>query len=208
MSPLISALVVKSVKPVPALGSDILTATTISPWQTFGITLCFKASEPKCSITFTGPAFASKTGQPTAEDIFPNSSKPPKITLPFILGLEYSKVTSVNPTFCSTFWKGLGAGVWIWAFVENEIEINPGQRLSYQYHNNRSEVWTIIKGKGSVTLDGKINNYKKGDTILIPKGAKHRIENNGKDKIVFIEVQTGSYFGEDDIVRLEDDYNR
>jgi mannose-6-phosphate isomerase len=88
------------------------------------------------------------------------------------------------------------------------IEINPGQRLSYQYHNNRSEVWTIIKGKGTVTLDGEINNYQKGDTILIPKGSKHRIENNGKDKIVFIEVQTGSYFGEDDIVRLEDDYNR
>ena len=72
---MISALVFKSVKPVPALGSDILTATTISPLQTLGITLFFSASEPKCSMTFTGPAFASNTGQPTAEDIFPNSSR-------------------------------------------------------------------------------------------------------------------------------------
>jgi len=88
------------------------------------------------------------------------------------------------------------------------IEINPGHRLSYQYHNKRSEVWTIIKGKAVITLDDKINIYKKGDTILIPRRSKHRIENHGKDKIILIEVQIGSYFGEDDIVRLEDDYNR
>ena len=60
---------------MPAPGSDILTATTFSPLQTSGIILCFKASVPKCSITLTGPALASKTGQPTAEEIFPNSSK-------------------------------------------------------------------------------------------------------------------------------------
>ena len=75
LSPLISALVLRSVNPVPAPGSDILTATTFSPLQTSGIILCFKASVPKCSITLTGPALASKTGQPTAEEIFPNSSK-------------------------------------------------------------------------------------------------------------------------------------
>ena len=56
--------------------------------------------------------------------------------------------------------------------------------------------------------DDKINIYKKGDTILIPRRSKHRIENYGKDKTILIEVQIGSYFGEDDIVRLEDDYNR
>lgn len=89
-----------------------------------------------------------------------------------------------------------------------KIEIKPGHRLSYQYHNKRSEVWVIIQGKGLITLDGRVNKYNKGDTILIPKGMKHRIENQGNDKTIFIEVQTGSYFGEDDIVRLEDDYNR
>ena len=75
MSPFISALVFKSVNPVPAPGSDILTATTISPLQTLGMTLFFRASVAKCCKTFTGPAFASKTGQPTAEEIFPNSSR-------------------------------------------------------------------------------------------------------------------------------------
>lgn len=88
------------------------------------------------------------------------------------------------------------------------IEVESGGRLSYQYHRKRSEVWIIVEGICSVTIDGEKSLYKKGDTILIPQGAKHRIENKGKNKVVFIEVQTGSYFGEDDIVRIEDDYNR
>lgn len=88
------------------------------------------------------------------------------------------------------------------------IEVEPGERLSYQYHKYRSEVWTIVQGQGIITLDDKTNEYSKGDSILIPQGIKHRIENKGLEKLVFIEVQTGSYFGEDDIVRVEDDYNR
>ena len=59
-----------------------------------------------------------------------------------------------------------------------------------------------------ITLDGQDNEYTKGQTILIPQGVKHRIKNKGQEKVVFIEVQTGSYFGEDDIVRIQDDYNR
>ena len=88
------------------------------------------------------------------------------------------------------------------------IEIDSGERLSYQYHYKRSEAWTIVKGVGTITLDGKAKEYKAGETILIPQGVKHRIENKRQDKLVFIEVQTGIYFGEDDIVRIEDDYNR
>ena len=88
------------------------------------------------------------------------------------------------------------------------LEVDPGQRLSYQYHQNRSEVWTIVEGIGTITLDGKIKDYKEGETVLIPKGVKHRIQNNNSQKVVLIEVQTGSYFGEDDIIRVEDDYNR
>ena len=88
------------------------------------------------------------------------------------------------------------------------IEINPGCKLSYQYHNKRSESWTIVKGKGKITLNDKIKEYKNGETILIPQGMKHRIHNDTDIKLVFIEVQTGTYFGEDDIVRIEDDYNR
>ena len=88
------------------------------------------------------------------------------------------------------------------------IEVDPGGRLSYQYHNKRSEAWTIVNGNGTITLNGEAKEYNSGETILIPQGVKHRIENKGKEKVVFIEVQTGTYFGEDDIVRIEDDYNR
>ena len=88
------------------------------------------------------------------------------------------------------------------------IEVDPGGSLSYQYHHKRSEAWTIVDGVGTITLDGDIKDYSKGETVLIPQGVKHRIKNNGAEKVVFIEVQTGIYFGEDDIVRIEDDYNR
>jgi len=88
------------------------------------------------------------------------------------------------------------------------IEVDPGGRLSYQYHHRRSEAWTIVEGTGVITLEDKDSEYTKGQTVLIPQGVKHRIENKTAEKVVFIEVQTGSYFGEDDIVRIEDDYNR
>lgn len=88
------------------------------------------------------------------------------------------------------------------------IEVKPKGRLSYQYHYKRSEVWTMVSGEAIVTLDGKTIPLKAGDVIEIPKKAKHRVENPGTETLVFIEVQLGSYFGEDDIVRLEDDYNR
>ena len=88
------------------------------------------------------------------------------------------------------------------------IEVDPGGRLSYQYHHKRSEAWTIVDGVGTITLDGNVKDYSKGETVLIPQGVKHRIENKGSEKVVFIEGQTGTYFGEDDIVRIEDDYNR
>ncbi|MDG1272288.1 MAG: phosphomannose isomerase type II C-terminal cupin domain [Flavobacteriaceae bacterium] len=88
------------------------------------------------------------------------------------------------------------------------IEVDPGGRLSYQYHHKRSEAWTIIDGVGDITLNGINKKYEAGETILIAQGVKHRIENKKSKKLVFIEVQTGTYFGEDDIVRIEDDYNR
>lgn len=88
------------------------------------------------------------------------------------------------------------------------IEVNPGGRLSYQFHQKRAEVWTMVQGTGRVTLDGVTKDYTVGETVLIPLKAKHRIENPTNQKLVFIEVQYGSYFGEDDIVRIEDDYSR
>ncbi|MGA9213440.1 phosphomannose isomerase type II C-terminal cupin domain [Kaistella sp.] len=88
------------------------------------------------------------------------------------------------------------------------IEVNPDQRLSYQFHHHRQEFWTIVEGEAVVTLDGKEIVVKYGESIFIPQGSKHRIENRGSELLIFVEVQTGTYFGEDDIVRLDDDYDR
>ncbi len=88
------------------------------------------------------------------------------------------------------------------------LYINAGHRPSYQYHHKRSEVWTIVEGQGVVTLDDKEIIVTAGTTVEVPVGVKHRICNTGTEDLVFIEVQYGSYFGEDDIVRVEDDYKR
>ena len=89
-----------------------------------------------------------------------------------------------------------------------KITVKPGGRLSYQYHHKRSEVWTVVKGEAYMLLDDELSLHTYGETIIIPQGTKHRVANKGQDDLVFIEVQHGSYFGEDDIVRIEDDYNR
>ena len=89
-----------------------------------------------------------------------------------------------------------------------EITVNPGARLSLQRHQKREEHWFIQKGKAKVTLSGKESILNTGQCINIPRAHTHRIENIGKTDLVFIEIQTGDYFGEDDIERLEDDYER
>lgn len=88
------------------------------------------------------------------------------------------------------------------------IEVKVGGRLSYQYHEHRAEVWTIVQGEALVTLEGEDIKFKAGEVVQIPLNAKHRIQNIGTDTLIFIEVQYGTYFGEDDIIRIEDDYNR
>lgn len=88
------------------------------------------------------------------------------------------------------------------------IVVHPGQKLSYQYHHKRQEQWTVIEGDATVVLDDKKISLKYGESIFIPLGAKHRMMNLSGKPVVFIEVQTGTYFGEDDIVRIEDEYDR
>lgn len=89
-----------------------------------------------------------------------------------------------------------------------KIVVEPGKRLSYQTHEKRSEYWVIVKGTGTVTMDGIQSMCVAGDAFIIEQGIAHRIANIGEDELVFIEVQLGIYFGEDDIVRLEDDFGR
>ncbi|HEY1826155.1 MAG TPA: phosphomannose isomerase type II C-terminal cupin domain [Acidimicrobiales bacterium] len=88
------------------------------------------------------------------------------------------------------------------------LVVAPGKRLSYQRHQKRSEHWFVVSGTASVVLDGVDYEIPAGSGIDIAVGQAHRCENRGSEDVVFIEVQTGTYFGEDDIERLEDDFGR
>lgn len=88
------------------------------------------------------------------------------------------------------------------------IEVFPGKRLSYQKHAKRAEHWFIVSGIAKVTLDDNDILVHSGESIDIAVGAAHRVENPGAETLIFIEVQQGNYLGEDDIVRLQDDFGR
>ncbi len=93
-------------------------------------------------------------------------------------------------------------------FKVKRIEVLPGKRLSYQKHAQRAEHWFVVNGLAKVTLDGDEIMVAAGEAIDIPTGVAHRVENPGEVNLVFIEVQRGGYLGEDDIVRLQDDFGR
>jgi mannose-6-phosphate isomerase len=93
-------------------------------------------------------------------------------------------------------------------FKVKRIEVLAGKRLSYQKHARRAEHWCIVRGTAKITLNGEELIKRAGESIDIPTGAAHRVENPGDQLMVFIEVQRGDYLGEDDIVRLEDDFGR
>ncbi len=89
-----------------------------------------------------------------------------------------------------------------------KITVLPGQRLSYQKHFKRQEHWMVVEGVAKVTLNDQEHIVKTGEYMDIPQEAAHRIANESDKVMVFIEIQRGTYFGEDDIVRLQDDYGR
>ena len=93
-------------------------------------------------------------------------------------------------------------------FQVKRIVVNPGAALSLQSHNHRSEHWIVVEGTAKVTIDEEIKTVTENQSVYIPLGAVHRMENPGKLPLTLIEVQTGSYFGEDDIIRYEDVYSR
>ena len=88
------------------------------------------------------------------------------------------------------------------------ITVFPGEELSLQEHERREEHWIIIKGRGTVILDSSEFDALPGKYFFIPKGLKHQIINDGRENIIFAEVQLGDYFGEDDIIRYSDKYDR
>ncbi|MFV1495220.1 mannose-1-phosphate guanylyltransferase/mannose-6-phosphate isomerase [Phaeobacter sp. JH20_02] len=93
-------------------------------------------------------------------------------------------------------------------FQVKRIHVHPGAALSLQSHHHRSEHWIVVEGTAKVTVDDRVQLVSENQSVYIPLGAVHRMENPGKVPMVLIEVQTGSYLGEDDIIRYEDIYAR
>lgn len=93
--------------------------------------------------------------------------------------------------------------VWV-----KRVEVKPQERLSLQKHEHRSEKWIIVAGEGLVTVNNLTIPVHQGVVIDVPLGAVHRIANTANEPLIFIEVATGDYLGEDDIIRLQDDYSR
>ena len=93
-------------------------------------------------------------------------------------------------------------------FKSKILEVAPDRRLSYQSHRHRAEHWVVVRGHPEVVRDGEVLNLAPGDHVFIPRGAKHRIGNPGPGRTILVEIQLGDYFGEDDIVRYEDDFGR
>ena len=93
-------------------------------------------------------------------------------------------------------------------FQVKRINVNPGGALSLQSHKHRSEHWIVVEGTALVTVDEKVQSISNGQSVYVPQGSKHRLENPFDTPMVLIEVQIGNYFGEDDIIRHEDIYKR
>ncbi|MDH5681604.1 MAG: phosphomannose isomerase type II C-terminal cupin domain [Spirochaetota bacterium] len=89
-----------------------------------------------------------------------------------------------------------------------KLWVRPGARLSLQSHKKRDEHWVVVKGPATIWIDENIEDVRENENKMIPRGAKHRLENKNDYEIIVIEVQYGDYLGEDDIVRYEDDYQR
>lgn len=102
-------------------------------------------------------------------------------------------------------WTVLGEGD---GYKVKRIEVNPGHRLSLQLHHRRSEHWIVVSGTAKVTIGDRIEYVHAQESTFVPPGATHRIENPGPHDLTIIEIQSGPYLGEDDIVRLQDDYGR
>ena len=122
--------------------------------------------------------------------------------------MEPTKAAPTSPTFEQRPWGSYTVLDEGHRYKVKRLEILPEKRLSYQKHTQRTEHWMVVQGTASVTLEGQEITVEPGGTMNVPVGAAHRIANPGSELLVLIEIQRGSYLGEDDIIRLQDDYGR
>lgn len=118
-----------------------------------------------------------------------------------------SKLTETHPTSYRP-WGGYTSLIQSDRFQVKRIFVTPGKKLSLQKHHHRSEHWIVVKGTAEVTIGDKVQVVRENESVYIPLGEVHRMANPGKILLELIEVQTGSYFGEDDIIRLNDEFGR
>ncbi|WP_148611743.1 phosphomannose isomerase type II C-terminal cupin domain [Nocardioides rubriscoriae] len=102
-------------------------------------------------------------------------------------------------------WEVLGEGD---GYKVKRIVVEPGQRLSYQTHEHRAELWNVVAGRATCVVDGRTVIAGPGESVRVEIGQAHRITNMDVEVLVIVEVQLGGYCGEDDICRLDDDYGR
>ena len=123
--------------------------------------------------------------------------------------MEMSEEINNSPVFDQRPWGTFHVLDEGFGFKVKRIEVLANKRLSYQKHAQRVEHWFVVRGTAKVTLNGDEILVKSGESVDIPLGAAHRVENpDDNETLVFIEVQQGDYLGEDDIERLEDDFGR
>ena len=145
----------------------------------------------------------------TADAVLVSNKKSAQTVKQIVEQLEAKKrVESVSHTKVFRPWGSYESLMNTDGYQVKHIIVNPGESLSLQMHHRRAEHWTVIKGKGVITCDGKEISLGVNENIFIPLGSKHRLANPFSESVEIIEVQVGDYLGEDDIVRFEDQYGR
>jgi mannose-1-phosphate guanylyltransferase len=122
-------------------------------------------------------------------------------------GKDTLAITEIHKTAYRP-WGGYASVVSGDRFQVKRLFVKPGKKLSLQKHHHRAEHWVVVRGTAEVTLDGTITTLSENQSIYLPLGCVHRLANPGKIELELIEVQTGSYLGEDDIIRIEDEFGR
>jgi mannose-1-phosphate guanylyltransferase len=123
---------------------------------------------------------------------------------------QAAETTALTETHRTSYrpWGGYSSLVIGDRFQVKRLFVKPGKRLSLQKHHHRSEHWVVVRGTAEVTVDGTVSMLTENQSIYLPLGCTHRLANPGKILLELIEVQTGSYLGEDDIIRIEDEFGR
>ena len=123
--------------------------------------------------------------------------------VPALPGVRYAVGESATRPWGS--WEVLATGE---GYTLKRIVVNPGQRLSLQYHRFRAEHWTVVQGVAEAQINSTLSALTAGESVYVPLGAHHRLRNISDTPLVMIDVQTGTYLDESDIIRIDDDYAR